>query len=215
MADRLSLSIERRDRAGTTGSHALRSAGKVPAVLYGHGSEPQSVSFERRAFEDMLHHGGRTSLITLTMSGRRVDTALLRDVQIDPVSRRVIHADLQRVSADESVRSKLPIVAIGTADGVRNSGGVMDVIVHELEVEGPASRLPEHIEVDVTNLGIHQHVTAGDISLPDGFKMVTPPETLVVTVEASKTAKMLEEAETGPTEQAQPELIGGAQPEGS
>ncbi len=181
----------------------------MPGVLYGHGSS-ESIAVDRRAFDDLLHHGGRTGLVELKLGGKKFDTALVRQVQIDPVSRRAIHVDLQRVGANETVHAKLPVVTTGSADGVRNFGGVMDVIVYELEVEGPANKLPDHLEVDVTELGIHDHITAGEVKLPGGFKLITPPDAVVVTVEASKTARALEEAEAAgaaPLEEAQPELV--------
>lgn len=215
MAEKLALSIERRNEAGSSPSRALRRSGKLPGVLYGHGSQPQAIVVASKAFDDILHRGGHTSLIELTMDGSRFDTVLVRDVQIDPVSRKAIHVDLQRVSADENVRAKLPVATVGTADGVRNFGGVMDLLVHELEIEGPADRLPDQLEVDVTELGIHGHVTASDVKLPDGFKMVTSPETVVVIVEASKTARVLEEAEAATAEQAQPALVGKSEGEGT
>jgi len=202
----LTLQIEPRDGAGTTKSNQLRHAGKVPGVLYGHGSAPQSVAFEARAFEDLVQHGALSSLITLTMGGKKADTALIRQVQRDPITRRVVHADLQRVSADEEVRTRLNVVTVGVALGVREFGGVLDVINHELEVEGPANQIPDHLEVDVAELGLHDHITASEIKLPSGFKMITPPETLVVAVESSKTEKQLEETPT--LEQAEPEVIG-------
>jgi len=209
MAQQLNLSIERREGVGSTKSRALRKDGKIPGVLYGHGSEAQSIALARRGLDEILHRGARTSLITLTMDGKRVDTALLREVQVDPVSRRIVHVDLQRVSADETVQAKLPVVTVGTPVGVRDFGGVMDVVLHDLEVEGPANKLPDRIEIDVTELGIHQHVTAGEVKLPEGFKMITPAENTVVAVEQSKTEKLLEEAAVGAvTEQAEPEVIG-------
>ncbi len=208
MAQQLNLTIERRDGAGTTKARALRKDGKIPGILYGHGSDPQAIAFARRGLDDILHHGARTSLITLTMDGKRVDTALLREVQVDPVSRRIVHVDLQRVSADETVQAKLPVVTVGTPEGVRSFGGVMDVVLHELEVEGPANKLPDRIEIDVNELGIHQHVTAGEIALPEGFKMITPADATVVAVEPSKTEKLLEEAAVAVTEQAEPEIVG-------
>jgi large subunit ribosomal protein L25 len=212
----LQLAIERRDGGGTGKSKALRHAGKVPGVVYGHGSN-QLISVDRRALDDLLHRGGRTGLIELQIGGKRFDTALVREIQIDPVSRKTIHVDLQRVTATEKVHASVPVVTIGTPDGVRNFGGVMDVIVHELEIEGPANKLPDHLEVDVYNLGIHEHVSASDVKLPAGFKLLTNPEMIVVTVEASKTARALEEAEVAAVvpEQVQPELIGKPEEEGA
>jgi large subunit ribosomal protein L25 len=215
MAQNLSLTIERRDGAGSTKAQALRRAGKVPGVLYGHGSS-ERIAIESRALDDLLHHGGRTHLIELKLGGKKLDTALVREVQIDPVSRKPIHVDLQRVTATEKVHTKLPLVTVGTADGVRNFGGVMDVLVHELEVEGPANKLPDHVEVDVTALGIHEHINAGDVKLPDGLRLLTTADTIVVTVESSKTARALEEAEAAtPAETLQPELVGKPESEGA
>ncbi|HEY5257178.1 MAG TPA: 50S ribosomal protein L25 [Candidatus Baltobacteraceae bacterium] len=205
----LTLAVEMRDKSGTTAAHKLRVAGKVPGVIYGHGTAPEHVAFEARALDDVLHHGGRTGLISLKI-GNKTETALVRELQRDPLSRKVIHADLLRVSADESVHAKLPIATVGVARGVREAGGVMDVIFHEIEVEGPADRLPERLEVDVTELGIHEHASASDVVLPDGFKLITPADTTIITIEASKTAQAVEDAATGPTlEVAEPELIGG------
>jgi large subunit ribosomal protein L25 len=215
MAQNLSLTIEKRDGGGTTKARALRRSGKVPGVLYGHGSS-ERIAVESRALDDLLHHGGRAHLIELKLGGKKFDTALVREIQIDPVSRKAIHVDLQRVTATEKVHTKLPLVTTGTADGVRNFGGVMDVIVHELDIEGAANKLPDHVEVDVTALGIHQHLTAGDVKLPDGLRLLTPADTIVVTVESSKTARALEEAEAGaPAEAAQPELVGRTEAEGA
>ncbi|MGZ3496674.1 MAG: 50S ribosomal protein L25 [Vulcanimicrobiaceae bacterium] len=195
MAQQLKLAIERRDRTGSTVARKLRKLGKIPGVVYGHGSDPQPIAFDARAFEDLLHHGGRTSLITLTTDGKSADTALVRELQHDPVTHRILHADLQRVSATENVHARLPVVTVGSAKGVKDYGGVMDVIVHELEIEGPANKLPDSIEIDVTPLGIHEHVKAGDIKLPPGFKMATPADQIVVAIEPSKTAQALEEAQ--------------------
>lgn len=202
------LSIETRDKVGTTGAQALRAAGKIPAVLYGHGAAPEHLALDAHAFEDLLHHGGRNAIITLTGAGKKAETALVRDVQIHPVTRHVVHTDLQRVSADEAISATIPLIAVGVPRGVRELGGVMDVVVHELEIEGPASKIPEHVEVNVEALGIHEHVTAGDVKLPAGFKMLTPLDTTIVAVEPSRTERDVEEAAAGPTEAAEPEVIG-------
>jgi large subunit ribosomal protein L25 len=205
----LRLAVEPRSKVGTTGANALRAHGKIPAVLYGHGDVTEHIALDARAFEDLLHHGGRNAILTLTDGGRKLQTALVRDLQRHPVSRRIIHADLQRVSADEAISARLPIVTIGVAEGVRNSGAVMDVITHELEIEGPASRIPEHLEVDVTELGVHEHITAASVALPSGFKLLTPPDAIVLAIEPSRTARELEEAAVPAAEEAaEPEVVG-------
>lgn len=208
----LQLSVEPRSKLGTTGAHALRAAGKVPAVLYGHGDAPEHIAVDAHAFGELLAHGGRSAIITLVDGGRKRQTALVREIQVHPVSRRIIHADLQRVSADETINMRLPVVTVGVAEGVRNFGAVMDVITHELEVEGPANRIPEHLEVNVDALGVHEHVTAADVPLPEGFKLLTSPETIVVAIEPSRTARELEEAAAPAEAAAEPEVIGAPEP---
>lgn len=205
----LTIAVESRSDAGSNSSRKLRATGRVPAVLYGHGTPPEHLSLDGRAFEDVLHRGGRTGIVTLTGGTSANATVLVRDVQRNPVSHKIQHADLQRVSANESVHAKLPVVTVGVARGVKDSGGVMDVLSHELEIEGPANLLPEHLEVDVTELGIHEHVTAGEVRLPSGFKMITGAETLVISIEPSKTAQAVEDAAAGATlEQTEPVVVG-------
>ena len=211
----LTLPIEHRDTTGTSKSQALRRDGKIPGVLYGHGTAPLHVAFEAKTFDDLLHKGGRTGVLTLTLDGKKADTALVREVHRNPVSRKIMHVDLQRVSEHETVHAKLPLVAVGTPRGVRDFGGVLDVIVREIDVEGPVDEMPDHLEVDVTELGIHQHASAADVKLPKGFKLLEDAEMIVVSVEPSKTAQNLEEAASGATgEQGTPEVI-GAKPEGA
>lgn len=208
------LTIEHREKLGTTGSNALRRTGKIPAIVYGHGTAADNVAFDAHAFEELLHHSGRNAIITLKDGGRK-QTAMVRELQTDPISRRIVHVDLLRVSANEAIVARLPVVTTGVADGVRNMGAVMDVIVHEIEIEGPANKIPENVQVDVTELGVHDHVTAGDIPLPAGFKLITPADTMIVTIEPSRTAQDLEQA--APAEQAEPQVIGAepAAPEAS
>lgn len=207
----LTLHVEQRQGAGTGEARRLRASGKVPLVLYGHGSVPEPLATELRSFEELLVRGGRNGMITLTDGKKTKDTALVREIQRDPVSRRIIHADLLRVSAHESVRTRVPVVANGTPRGVRDFGGVMDVLIHELEIEGPADSLPPQLDVDVTELGIHEHVVAGDVKLPEKFSLVTPADAVVIAVEPSKTAHQLEEAAAPTLEEVQPEVIGEAE----
>ncbi len=201
------LPIEQRERTGTSDAHRLRAAGKIPGVLYGHGAAPLHLAFDAKTFNDLATHGGTHGVITLTLNGKKSDTAMVREIQRHPVTHKVEHVDLQRVSAHEAVRAKAPVTTVGVPRGVRDFGGVMDVLVHEIEIEGPVDELPDHVEIDVSELGIHQHATAGEIKLGKNIKLLTPPDTIVVSVDASKTARLLEEAGE-PAVEAQPELIG-------
>jgi len=189
------LVVKTRAKTGTTAAIAVRKAGSVPGTLYGHGKAPLSIEVDARAFDELLHRGGKNQLLEIALDDGAKDTALIRDVQRDPISRRVVHADLQRVSATEEISASLPMVFVGTPDGVRNFGGVMDVIVRTLDVIGPANALPESIEVVVDQLGIHEHLSAGEVTLPEGIALDMDPGTVLVSVEPSRTES---EAEVAP-----------------
>jgi large subunit ribosomal protein L25 len=190
----ITLSVETRPKAGTTASNRLRKTGRFPAVLFGHGAAPLSISLEAKAFLELLHAGGKNKLLSLTIDGKGNDTALIRDVQRDPISRRILHADLLRVGATEIVGASLAIITVGVAEGVRNSGAVMDVIVHALDVEGPANAIPPNIEVDVSGLALHDHLAAGDVKLPPNFKLRIDPSTILISIEPSRTEQQMAEA---------------------
>ncbi len=188
------LAVKRREKTGSTSVAALKKTGFVPGVLFGHGSAPLPIALEAKAFDELLKGGGKNHLLELTIDGGSRDTALVREVQRDPITRRVIHADLQRVSATEKITASLPLVTIGVPDGVRNNGGVMDVLVHAIDVTGPANALPEHIEADVTHLRVGAHLTAAELQLPAGIKLAIDAHTMLISVEASKTAAEAEES---------------------
>lgn len=193
------LAILTRTQHGTTSARALRRIGRIPAVLFGHGQPSMAVSLAGRAFEDLLHSGHRHHLLTITVDGGAKDTALVRDIQRDPITRRVIHADIQRVGRSESITTVVPVTILGTARGVRDMGGVLDVVTHELEVTGAADQIPEHLEVDVTELGMREHLTAGQITLPKGFTLASAADTIVASVEPPRVEAVEEaaaEAET-------------------
>ncbi len=203
------LPVEPRETTGSSSASALRAKGMVPAVLYGHGDAPRHLAMEGRAFEELAGRHEAGGVLTLVHAGKTIDTALLRAVQRHPVTRRVIHVDFQRVGLNEAVTARVPIATVGVAPGVKEFGGVMDLLSHHIEVEGPADQLPEHIDIDVSELGVHRHISAGEVKLPKGFRLVTSPETVLITVEASKTARQVEESAVGTTaEQIEPEVLG-------
>jgi large subunit ribosomal protein L25 len=207
------LSVETRPTSGTTASHALRRAGRVPAVIFGHGRPTVSVSIDLHALEELLHAGRRRALLTITLDNGASDTALIREIQRDPVSRKVVHADLQRVGRSESIVTTVAISIVGVARGVREAGGMLDIVSHEVDVKGPADQIPEHIEVDVSHLGLHEHITAGDLKLPAGFTLDTAADMVVAAVEPPRVAEV-EAAATAPAEGEVPTVAdGGSAPE--
>ncbi|MGP6158035.1 MAG: 50S ribosomal protein L25 [Vulcanimicrobiaceae bacterium] len=186
------LAAELRANVGTTSSNALRREGKIPGVLFGHGAAPTAIALNARTVSEMLHAGGRNRLLTISLEGKN-DTALVRDVQRDPISRRILHVDFQRVSATEEISATLPVVTLGVAKGVAEFGGVLEVVSHTIGVRGPANALPDQIEIDVSELGVHEHISAGDLKLPAGIQLDVEPATVLVSVAPSTVARQLEE----------------------
>jgi large subunit ribosomal protein L25 len=180
------LTIHTRSDIGTTGAKRARREGKIPGALYGHGGS-QAISIDARTLADLLSTGGQSHIVDATIDGKH-ESVLLREVQRDPISHRPISADFQRVSQTEAIYASVGVVTVGVAPGVKEGGGVMDVVTHALEIKGPAGKLPEHFEIDVSALTVGSHITAGEVKLPAGFTLITPPETIVVAVEGSRTA---------------------------
>jgi large subunit ribosomal protein L25 len=180
------LTIHPRTDIGTTGAKRARREGKVPGALYGHGGS-EAISVDARTLADLLSTGGQSHIVDATIAGKH-ESVLLREVQRDPITHRPISADFQRVSQTEEINASVGVITVGTSRGVKDDGGVMDVVTHALEIKGPAGKLPEHFEIDVSGLGVGDHITAGDVKLPAGFTLITPAETIVVAVEGSRTA---------------------------
>jgi large subunit ribosomal protein L25 len=186
-----SLNAVTRPGIGTTASNALRHEGMTPAILFGHGATPLPLALEAKAFVELMKSsGGKNRLLNLTIDGKPGETALVREVQRDPVTRRIVHVDLQRVSASEQVSAALPIVTTGIAEGVKSGAGVMDVVVHALQVRGPANQIPEGIEIDVSHLNVHEHIAAKDVKLPDGLSLDVEPLTVLISIEPLRAAEI-------------------------
>jgi large subunit ribosomal protein L25 len=179
-----SLILEPRSDVGTTKAHALRRAGKVPGVVYGHG-QATPVTVDAKQLVDLILSGNKSRIVDATI-GKKHDSVLLRRIEAHPITRKPLSVDFQRVTRDEAITSNVNVVVTGTPVGVRDQGGVMDLVAHTLEIKGPAQSIPDNLAVDVSELTVHSHVTAGEIALPKGFTLITPAETVVVSVEITR-----------------------------
>jgi large subunit ribosomal protein L25 len=180
------VTIETRAGSGTTGAKKSRREGKVPGALYGHG-DAQAIAVDMRTLADLIATGGASHVVDATIDGKH-ESVLLREVQRNPITHRPISADFQRVSQTEAITASIGIITVGVATGVKESGGVMDVVTHAIDVKGPAGKLPEQFEIDVSALNVYGHITAGDVKLPAGFTLITPADTVIVAIEAGRTA---------------------------
>ena len=199
MAEQLAVKI--RKERGTSKIKKLRRAGMIPAVLYGHGQENVCLALQADAVATALRHGSRF----VNLTGEVTDNALIRELQWDTYGLEVLHVDFARVSLDERIHLKVPVELKGHAQGAKD-GGVVQHIIHEIEIECTATSIPEKVFLNVANLALGGHLSAKDIALPEGVKLLVPDgEEFVVT--CAKPIEASDEAAVGGGEGAEPELI--------
>lgn len=193
------LNVESRNKIGTAAARKLRKTGRVPAVLYGHGEGTTHLSVPETEVLALIRHHGKT----VTLQGDVQDTALVREVQFDPLGIEVIHLDLLRVNLKEVVEVTVPIRQYGDPAGLRE-GGVLLENLHDVEIRCPAGAIPEELLLNVSGLHVGGHLTAGDLELPSGVELVTSADAVVAHIEEAKVQEELEVESGGATE---PELI--------
>jgi len=201
MAKGLLLKAQKRDKSGTKQASKLRDQGKIPAIVYGHKKAPVAISLDKHEFVEGLHHGNR--LMEIQIDGQN-ETILVKEVQYDHLSRDVVHADLMRVSATQTVKVEVPIEVKGTAKGAAE-GGVITVHFGKLEVECKVTEIPESLVVSVKEMAVGDTVHAKDIALPAGVKLISAPEALVVS--CSIVAEVITTEEVEAAAPAAPEVI--------
>ena len=210
----VTLEVARRESTGKEVAKKLRQQGKVPAVVYGGHREPVAIAVDRKSVADLIQksdHGIR-SIFLLKMAGTDQQRhAMIKDVQIDPISRKMIHIDFVRVVMDEEVRVNVPVHLNGTPIGVKE-GGILDWQIRELHIECLPNAIPDSIEVDVENLGHHDYIRVSDLKLPEGVKVQDDPDRVVVGVtharaEVAEAAAAEGEVAAEAAAPAEPEVI--------
>lgn len=206
MATEATLSADTRSVRGKGAARALRRAGRIPAVIYGHNREPETLTVDATQASRLLQAiGAAAAIIDVTVTGREPVKALIREVQRNPVRPSdLLHLDLYEVSADEKIIVEVPVHLTGVPDGVRNSGGVLDHLMHKLEIRVFPRDIPDHVEVDVTALTIGHQVFVRDVIIPNA-EILNDPDQPICTVVPPRTEAV--EAPAPTTEVAEPELI--------
>ncbi|HUR96291.1 MAG TPA: 50S ribosomal protein L25 [Gemmatimonadales bacterium] len=212
MAQQANLQVVSRSTKGKGAARSLRREGKVPAVIYGHGREAESVAIDTSALNKMLVGiSASTTILDVAVDGRAPVKALIREIQRDSLRpAEIIHLDLYEVRSDEEITLEVPVRLIGVPDGVRNFGGVLDHVLRELEIEVLPSDIPEHVDLDVTALTIGHSLFVRDVTI-EKARILNDPDTPICTVVAPRT----EEAPVATEEAAttEPELIRKPKPE--
>jgi large subunit ribosomal protein L25 len=177
------LTIKRRQETGKQVAKRLRRDGVVPAVLYG-GAKAEPVSIDPRPVLRILQGGqGSTQLLTLRFEGESNSRmAIIRDIQLDPVSDSLVHVDLQEVRADRAITVRVAVHPVGEAAGVKDQKGILQIVVHELDVSCLPTMIPERIDADVSALMIGNVLTVADLKVPEGVRILNAPDRAVVTV---------------------------------
>ncbi|HEY6140278.1 MAG TPA: 50S ribosomal protein L25 [Thermoanaerobaculia bacterium] len=203
----VTLEVSRREKSGKEIAKKLRAGGRVPAVVYGGHKEPVAIEVDRKSVSELIQkseHGVR-SIFLLKMTGTDQQRhAMIKDIQIDPVSRKMTHIDFVRVVMDEVVRVTVPVHIVGTAIGVKE-GGILDWQVRDLHVECLPNAIPDKIDIDVTALGSHDYIRVSDLQLPEGVKVLEDPERVVVGVTHARAE--VAEAAAAEAAPAEPEVI--------
>jgi large subunit ribosomal protein L25 len=206
MAAHATLAAAPRSSTGKGAARDLRRRGRIPAVIYGHNRPAEALELDAGAVGRLLLSlGSAARMIDVTIEGRDPVRALIREVQRNPVRPSdLLHLDLYEVRADEKVTVEVPVHLVGIPDGVRNFGGVLDHLMHKLEIRVFPADLPDHIEVDVTPLGIGHQVFVRDVTVPKADILSDPnrPICTVVPPRTETVATPVVEAEV-----AEPELI--------
>jgi large subunit ribosomal protein L25 len=217
------LDAKKRDGRGKNEARRLRGSGRIPAVVYGarkDGQAPEGVpvAVDPKEVLRILHsESGANTLINLKLDGSGESRVMVRDYQLDPVTHQLLHADFYQLAMDKAIIVSVPIVIKGEPAGVKQQGGLLDFVTREIQVQCLPTDIPEHIDIDVSELMLHQSVRVKDLATDPKWKAITDGETMLVHVvvpkaeEAAATATAEAEGVAAPVAAAgttaEPEVI--------
>ena len=174
MSDSALLEAKPRTDAGKGVSRRLRREGSIPAVVYGSDIDSVKCSVDRKTFQSMIHSFGRNAIVSLKIQGNSNEyETIVKDIQRHPVNWDVLHIDFHRISMTERIIVEVAVHSVGTAIGVRNDGGILEQMLHEVEIECLPTNIPSELTFDVTDLQIGDTVHVSDLATPEGTTIVT------------------------------------------
>jgi large subunit ribosomal protein L25 len=188
----ITLNVEVRAAKGTKKElSTLRAGSRIPAVIYGADKGPINIALSERELMDARKKGGINAILRLKY-GKGEDTVMVKELQRHPVTDRPVHADFQRISLTQKIEARVPLIVIGVAAGVKDFGGMLAYDLRELRIKALPTAIPQHIDVDVSPLGLHQALHVSDLKLPDGVEVIDDPKTVVVHVTIAKVEEVAE-----------------------
>jgi large subunit ribosomal protein L25 len=212
------LDVVKREGKGKNESRRLRAAGRIPGVVYGERKEgklPEGVpvAVDPKAVLHILHSdSGANTLIKLSLDGKE-SQVMVKEYQLDPVTHQLLHADFYQLAMDKAITVTVPIVVKGTPEGVKLQGGMLDFVTRELQVQCLPKDIPEHVDIDVSGLMLHQAIRLRDIPENPMWKALNDPDTMLVHVVLPKAEEVAAPAEgeaaaaAAPAAAAEPEVI--------
>ncbi len=209
MAEREEITVRAELRAGRgkNDSRRLRARGMVPLTIYGGEGEPVAAAAPLAELAAILRSGaGHNAIFTLDVDGVGPSEVMFLDRQIDPVKTRLIHADLRRLVRGQEIEVTVRVELDGEPAGVRDGGGILEQLLREVEIRCRPSIIPDALNADVSNLGVHEVLHVSDLQAPEGVTILTEPETAVATVAVVREEQV--EERTPEEEVAEPEVIG-------
>ena len=183
----VSLNAFPRSKAGRTEVKKLRTAGRIPAVIYGSKTKPESLEVISREMEDLIHHSVSENILVDLAVDKAKRLALVQEVQHHPLSGKVLHVDFHEVSETEKVIIMVPVETTGEAIGVKTGGGVLEHVLFKIKVRALPKDLPEQILVDVTALEVGKSIHLGEIKAPEGVEFIGDKKVPVLSVAMPKT----------------------------
>jgi len=201
------LQVEFREGKGKGYAREVRRAGLVPGVIYGHKQDPINIQFPESGIHRITRHGGENVLINISITDHGEETVMIKEIQVHPITRHVLHTDFVRVSLEEMITTHVPITLVGEAAGI-DEGGILDFPLRELLIECQVGQIPEDIKIDVSALNIGDQIRVEDVILPEGMTAHDDPTTFIVSVAHPSVIKEEDELEAVVDEDREPEVIG-------
>jgi large subunit ribosomal protein L25 len=205
--ERLSINAERREVQGKGSARSLRREDMIPAVLYREG-KAQSIKLARKELSKLINTiSGEQVIVDLHFAGGEKKLALLKDYQVDPVSRELLHTDFFEVSLTEAIRVSVHVVTVGEPIGVKRDAGILQYALREVEIQCLPDKIPGKIEFDISKLELGQSVHVSDLKFEEGIKVLTDPGDVIVTVLAQAAEQAPVAEEVAAVAAAEPEVV--------
>jgi large subunit ribosomal protein L25 len=211
------IKANKREIFGKNAARRLRREGMIPAVIYGARDVTVSLDLKKQEIFNILRaETGENTIFQISFDSEMKD-AMIKEIQRDPVTDEILHADFIQITMDKTVRISVPVLPVGEAVGVKTEGGFVDLMTREVELECLPKDIPENIEVDISDLHLHQSLKVEDIAPIEGVEILSAPDAIVVLVEApskEEEIEVVEEEEEIISEGEEPEVIKKEKAEG-